>query len=153
MRHIALAATALALGVLAMTPAQAGPDGLIMMKSEHSVEETIDRLQTALEGKGLTIFGRVDHAKNARGADLDLRPTEVLIFGNPKLGTPLMHANQPIAIDLPQKALAYRDAEGDVWLAYNDPTYLADRHDVTTADSVVKKIGKALHAFARKATQ
>jgi len=145
-------ATFVVAGVLLAAPAaSAGPDGMIMMKSEHDVATTIDRLESALEAKGLTIFKRVDHAANAAGVDLDLRPTQVLIFGNPKLGTPLMRANRTVAIDLPQKALAYADAEGQVWLAYNDPRYLAERHDIPPDHPIVEKIAGALKAFARKA--
>jgi uncharacterized protein (DUF302 family) len=150
-RH-ALAALALAASLTAV-PAAAGPQGMVMMESEHSVDTTLDRLADTLKSKGLTVFARVDHAANAAGADLDLPPTQVLIFGNPNLGTPLMQANPSIAIDLPQKALAYEDAEGRVWLAYNDPRHLAERHDVTTNDAIIDKIAGALQAFARQATQ
>ncbi|SDG29252.1 Uncharacterized conserved protein, DUF302 family [Limimonas halophila] len=145
--------TALALAAAAPASAGSGADGLIKVKSEHSVETTLDRLASALESKGLTVFARVDHRENAKGADLDLPATQVLIFGNPKLGTPLMQAQRSVAIDLPQKALAYQDDEGQVWLAYNDPAYLAERHGLTTRDGVLDKIGKALKAFAAKATQ
>ena len=148
-----LAVTVVAVIAALAGPAFGGPDGMIMMKSSHSVDRTLDRLSETLTAKGLTVFARIDHAANAGSASLELPATQVLIFGNPKLGTPLMQANRPIAIDLPQKALAYKDAEGQVWLAYNDPRYLADRHDVTTRDKIVEKIGKALHSFARQATR
>jgi uncharacterized protein (DUF302 family) len=147
-----MAAAAVATVLIAAPAAHAGPDGMIMMKSEHDVATTIDRLEATLESKGLTIFKRVDHAANAAGVELDLQPTQVLIFGNPKLGTPLMQANRTVAIDLPQKALAYTDGEGQVWLAYNDPRYLAQRHDIPRDHPVVQKIAGALKAFARKAT-
>ena len=138
------------------TPAQAGPggpEGMVMMKSPHSVAETLDRFAAAVEAKGLTVFTRIDHGENAANAGLRLDDTEVLIFGNPHLGTPMMRANRSIAIDLPQKAMAYKDGKDTVWLAYNDPAYLSDRHDLTGQDERLDKIGKALHAFARKATE
>jgi uncharacterized protein (DUF302 family) len=152
MTRARIAAATLAGSLLASPAALAGPDGMIMMKSEHDVGTTIDRLESTLESKGLTIFKRVDHAANAAGVDLDLRPTQVLIFGNPKLGTPLMQANRTVAIDLPQKALAYADGEGQVWLAYNDPRHLAERHDIPRDHPVISKIAGALKAFARQAT-
>lgn len=134
-------------------PALAAADGLVMKKSAHSVEATLDRLQAALESKGLTIFARVDHGAGAESAGLDLAPTQLLIFGNPKLGTPLMQAGRSVAIDLPQKALAFEDADGQVWLAYNDPTYLARRHDLEGVDDVLAKIAGALETFSGKAVE
>lgn len=133
--------------------AAAGPDGLIMKRSAHTVEETLDRLAAALEAKGLTVFTRIDHAAGAAGAGLELRETQVLIFGNPRLGTPLMQSNRTIAIDLPQKALAFEDAEGQVWLAYNDPVYLAGRHDIADREALLDKIAGALDAFTDEATR
>jgi uncharacterized protein (DUF302 family) len=103
---------------------------LIIIASEHSVTETLDRLESALQEKGMTIFKRVDHAAGAEKVDLHLRPTQLLIFGNPKVGTPLMLCSQTAAIDLPQKALAYEDENGQVWLSYNDPAYMAKRHNI-----------------------
>lgn len=154
MRHLLAGILTLVMAVAAAAPAaEAGPDGLIMKRSKYSVTETIDRLKGALEAKGLTIFARIDHARNAAGADLELGPTQVLIFGNPKLGTPLMQSNRTIAIDLPQKALAFEDAEGQVWLAYNIPEYLAKRHDIGNRGEIIAKIAGALDAFTDKATQ
>ena len=137
-------------------PARAGPggpEGLIMMKSQYSVQTTLDRLSAAVEAKGLRIFARIDHSANAAGVGAELRPAQVLIFGNPKLGTPLMQGNPSVAIDLPQRVLAYRDGKDTVWLAYTDPAHLADRHDITDQDARLDRIGKALHALAREATQ
>lgn len=128
-------------------------EGLVVKPSNYSVQETIDRLETALQDKGLTIFARIDHQAGAAGADLDLPPTQVLIFGNPKLGTPLMTSAPTTAIDLPQKALAYEDADGKVYLAYNDIGYLEARHGITERDEVVKKIRGALGKFTDGATQ
>lgn len=154
MRHVLAGVLALiAVAAIQAPAATAGPDGLIMKRSSHSVTETLDRLTNILESKGLTIFARVDHAGNAAGADLALPPTQVLIFGNPNLGTPLMQSNRTIAIDLPQKALAFEDAEGQVWLAYNVPEYLAKRHDITDRDAVIEKIAGALDALTDKAVE
>lgn len=128
-------------------------EGLVVKPSNHSVSETIDRLQAILEEKGLKIFGRVDHQAGATGADLELRPTEVLLFGNPKLGTPLMTGSQTTAIDLPQKALAYEDEDGNVYLAYNDVGYLMWRHGIEGRDEVLNKIKGALGKFTDAATK
>ena len=106
------------------------PDGLVTLKSAFPVKETVDRLVHQVEAKGLTVFCRIDHAANAVSAGLQLRPTEVLIFGNAKGGTPLMQATQTIGIDLPLKALAWEDAAGQTWLAYNDPVWLTARHGI-----------------------
>jgi uncharacterized protein (DUF302 family) len=112
------------------TPA---PNGLVSVKSAFSVKETVDRLVRLVESKGLTVFCRVDHAANAVSAGLQLRPTEVVIFGNAKGGTPLMQAAQTIGIDLPLKALAWEDAAGQAWLTCNDPLWLLGRHGIETA--------------------
>ncbi len=128
-------------------------EGLVVKSSNHSVSETIDRLQALLEEKGLKIFARIDHQAGAAGADLELRPTEILIFGNPKLGTPLMTSAQTTAIDLPQKALAYEDENGGVFLAYNDIGYLTARHGIENRDEVLNKIRGALGKFTDAATK
>ena len=128
-------------------------EGLVVKPSNYSVQETIDRLETVLKDKGLKIFARIDHEAGATGADLELSPTQVLIFGNPKLGTPLMTSAPTTAIDLPQKALAYEDADGKVYLAYNDIGYLQARHGIADRDEVIKKIRGALGKFTDAATQ
>lgn len=128
-------------------------DGVIRIKSMHSVTTTVDKLESALKNKGMTIFKRVSHSGGAAKVGLELRPTELLIFGNPKVGTPLMQCQQLAALDLPQKALVYEDEDGQVWLAYNDPEYLANRHNITGCDDVVSKISRALFNFSRAATQ
>ncbi|MDZ7751840.1 MAG: DUF302 domain-containing protein [Gammaproteobacteria bacterium] len=138
--------------LLFSVPAWAG-NGLITKQSAHDVATTIDRLEAALEEKGLTIFARVNHTAGAAKVDLQLRPTELLIFGNPKAGTPLMQSDQRVGIDLPQKALAWQDAEGNVWLTYNDPAYLARRHFITDRDELAGKIGGLLKALTDKATR
>jgi uncharacterized protein (DUF302 family) len=103
-------------------------EGLTTVPSVHNVKDTIDRLESDVKSKGMTVFARVDHAAGAKAVDMALRPTELLIFGNAKGGTPLMQASQTIGIDLPLKALAWEDADGKVWLSYNEPAWLATRH-------------------------
>src|SRR3984957_11947389 len=102
--------------------------GIINHPSRHSVEETVARLQTMLQGKGVTIFALVDHSGEAAKVGMTMRPTKLLIFGNPKGGTPLMLAAPSIAIDLPLKILIWEDDQGKVWASYNTPEYLAERH-------------------------
>lgn len=127
-------------------------EGLVVKPSNYSVTETIDRLEAVLKEKGLNIFDRIDHQAGAEKAGLELRPTQVLIFGNPKLGTPLMTSAPTTAIDLPQKALAYEDESGKVYLAYNDVGYLMTRHGITGRDEVLDKIRGALKNFTDAAT-
>ena len=105
-------------------------NGLIHLESKHSVDETLQRLETLLREKNVQVFALVDHSGEAAKVGLTLRPTKLLIFGNPKGGTPLMQAAPTVAIDLPLKALIWEDASGKVRLTYNDPAYLQQRHDV-----------------------
>ena len=126
--------------------------GIVSIKSSHDVKTTADRLENALKQKGMTVFIRIDHAQGAQAAGKELRPTELIIFGNPKVGTPLMECRQTVAIDLPQKALIWEDAQGQVWLSYNDPNYLVERHAIAGCAEVVKKIEGALGNFAKAAT-
>ncbi len=104
--------------------------GIVDLPSRYSVPETLDRLEAILKEKGLTIFGRVDHSGEAKKVGLDMQPTQLLIFGSPKAGTPMMVAAPSLAIDLPLKALAWQDAQGKVWLSYNSPEYLQQRHNI-----------------------
>ncbi len=127
-------------------------NGVISIKSSHDVKSTADRLENTLHKKGMTVFIRINHAEGARKVGKSLRPTELLIFGNPKVGTPLMQCSQSVAIDLPQKALIWEDEAGQVWLSYNDPKYLARRHSITGCAEVIQKIGAALGNFAKAAT-
>jgi uncharacterized protein (DUF302 family) len=118
-------------------------DGLIAFKSSYSAKETMDRFAAVVKERGLNVFARIDHATGAAKVGKSLRPTEVLIFGNPQGGTPFMECAQTVGIDLPLKALVWQDASSQVWLGYNDPAYLARRHD--TADCpVAGKLAKAL---------
>ena len=105
-------------------------DGLVRLASPYSVVETLDRLEAGLRAKGITIFARIDHCAAAADAGLSMRPAQVLIFGNPRIGTPVMKAAPTLAIDLPFKALAWEDAAGKVWLGYNSADYLARRHRI-----------------------
>lgn len=126
--------------------------GLTTIKSSHAPRETMSRLEAAVTAKGLTVFARIDHAEGASAAGLSLRPTEVLIFGNAKGGTPLMQAAQTMGIDLPLKALVWQDAAGDTWLSWNDPAWLASRHGVSGAEAVVGKLSAVLDDVAKTAT-
>jgi uncharacterized protein (DUF302 family) len=105
-------------------------NGLIHLSSPHTVPETLARLETIVQGKGLTIMARIDHSGDAAKAGLKMQPTKLLIFGNPKSGTPLMIASPSVAIDLPLKALVWQDDDGKVWLSYNSPNYLKERHAI-----------------------
>jgi uncharacterized protein (DUF302 family) len=127
-------------------------NGIISIKSSHDVKTTVDRLDNILREKGMTVFIRINHAEGAQKVGKKLRPTELIIFGNPKVGTPLMQCGQSVAIDLPQKALIWQDESGQVWLSYNDPKYLASRHSIKECTEIIKKIEKALGNFARMAT-
>lgn len=138
--------------LLLMPIARAADNGLITMKSPHSVDATLDRFEKAVKSKGMTVFTRIDHTAGANKVDLVLRPTKVLIFGNPKIGTLLMQSNQTAAIDLPLKLLAWEDENGQVWIAYNDPGYLVQRHNISDRDAVVAKMRKALGNFTAMAT-
>src|ERR1700726_2355448 len=129
-------------------------DGLITLASSFGPKETMDRLEAEIKAKGMTVFARIDHAAGAAKADFQLRPTELLIFGSAKAGTPLMQANQTIGIDLPLKALVFEDAAGKVWLSYNDPRWLAERHGLGAGTTqTVDAMAAALKAVAAKATR
>jgi uncharacterized protein (DUF302 family) len=128
--------------------------GLITVPSSYGPKETMDRLETEVTAKGMTIFACIDHAAGAAQVGLPLRPTELLIFGSAKSGTPLMQSNQEIGIDLPLKALVWEDAAGKTWLSYNDPSWLAKRHGlgpnmIPPIDAMVA----ALSAVAKKVTE
>jgi uncharacterized protein (DUF302 family) len=127
------------------------PDnGLIHLRSPYSVPETLKRLQSALQAKNLDVFARVDHSGEAEKVGLKMRPTQLIVFGSPKAGTPLMVASPTLAIDLPLKALAWEDADGQVWLSYNSPEYLKQRHKVP--DELVKNIA-GVGALLEKAVE
>jgi len=127
------------------TSAFADNNGLIKKKSANSVTVTIDKLENVLKKKGITVALRWKHSDKAKGVGMNMRDTEILIFGNPKMGSPLMLSNQEIGVDLPMKALAYKDAKGQVWLVYNDPAYLKKRHGISDKDPVFAKMTGALN--------
>jgi uncharacterized protein (DUF302 family) len=127
--------------------------GLVNVASAFNVAETADRFAAAAEKAGLKIFARIDHAAGAAKVGQQLRPTELIIFGSPKVGTALMTSDQRIGIDLPLKALAWQDAEGKVWLSYNSPDDLFGRFAIEDRAPVKKKITGALRKFAKAATQ
>lgn len=138
--------------MFAFAAGAAAEGGMRNVQSKHDVATTADRLEAVLRDKGMKVFTRIDHAAGAREAGFELPPTVLVIFGNPKVGTPLMLCSRSIAIDLPQKALIWRDAEDKVWLTYNDPGYLAKRHATGECNGVIKKVGGALANFAKAAT-
>jgi len=149
MRKILLAVT---LAVISIAHAGGAGEGMIKIRSAHSVAVTADRLESILEGNGMTVMNRIDHAAGAAKAGMRIPPTQLLIFGNPKVGTPLMQCSPSIAIDLPQKALIWEDTGGQVWFSYNDPQYLALRHNTQGCDAVLKKVATALGNFAARAS-
>jgi len=140
------------LSLLIALPAVAA-EGVISLQSQHSVTLTADRLVGLLESKGMTVFNRIDHAAAAQTVGIELRPTTLVIFGNPKVGSPLMQCSQTTAIDLPQKMLIWQDEKQQVWISYNDPAYLKNRHQITGCDEVLKKVTGALNNFAIGATR
>jgi len=128
-------------------------DGLITLRSAFDPKETMARLEAEVRAKGMTVFAHIDHAAGAAAAGLPLRPTDLLIFGAAKGGTPLMQAVQTIGIDLPLKILVWQDAGGQTWLSYNDPHWLAKRHGIEAAAvTAVNGLATALASLAKAAT-
>lgn len=140
-----------ALSVLLIAVPVAAAEGLLNVQSAFNVEETADRMESALKEKGMTIFNRITHSEAAAGVGIELRNTELILFGNPKIGSPLMKCQQSVAIDLPQKALIWEDDKANVWISYNDPRYLEKRHDISGCEDVISKIEKALAGIAESA--
>ena len=127
--------------------------GVTTIQSSFGPKDTMNRLEAAVQAKGMTVFARIDHAAGATAAGLSLRPTEVLIFGNAKGGTPLMKSVQTIGLELPLKALVWQDASGNTWLSYNDPAWLAKRHGTgAETEPAVNNMTAALSAVAKAAT-
>lgn len=126
-------------------------NGVISVQSDFDVEETADRLENILKEKGMTVFNRIDHSEGASSVGIDLRDTVLLIFGNPKVGSPLMKCQQVAALDLPQKALIWKDAEDAVFVSYNDPNYVQMRHNISGCEEVLQKIENALSTFTKAA--
>jgi uncharacterized protein (DUF302 family) len=126
--------------------------GLITVASEFGPKETMDRLEKEIRGRRLTVFARVDHAAGATEAGLKLRPTELIIFGNARGGTPLMQASQTSGIDLPLKILVWEDAETRTSVSYNDPSWIVERHGLGVSAEIVDSLKAALKAISTKAT-
>ena len=133
--------------LVSFTAVATAADGMIAIKSPYPASQTMSKFEDLLKQRGLNVFARVDHAAGAAKIGKSLRPTEVIIFGNPAGGTPLIECAQTAGIDLPLKALVWEDAAGQVWLGYNDPAYLAQRHGVAQCPAV-KKISKVLSGLA-----
>lgn len=127
-------------------------DGLVTLDSPLSPKDTMDRVEAEVVARGMTVFARVDHAAGAQAVGLPLRPTELLVFGNARGGTPLMQAVQTIGIDLPLKILVWQEADGSTRLAYNDPLWLAERHGLgPRAETATRAMQAALEAVAQAA--
>jgi len=128
-------------------------EGLTSIRSNFGPKETMERLEAEIRAQGMKVFARIDHAAGAAEAGLKLPPTDLIIFGNARGGTPLMQSIQTVGIDLPLKALVSEDASGTTWLSYNEPSWIARRHGVANAESIVSKMSAALSAMSRKATE
>lgn len=142
-----------AISFLFISTVTCGADGLVTMISPYSAQQTAERIESVVEQKGLNLFARIDHAVGAAKIGEKLRPTIVLIFGNPRGGTPFIQCAQTVGIDLPLKALVWEDESGKVWLGYNDPAWMAARHRATGCDAVVQNLGNALAGIAQEATR
>jgi len=145
--------TGLALFLLCISVIGQADDGLVVKPSVYSVAETLDRFEAVIKKKGITLFARINHAQGAKGVGISLEPVELIIFGTPKLGAPLMASQPKAAIDLPLKAIAWQDKEGKVWLAYNTPDYIAKRHAINDQQAVIKKMTGAINKFSDFATK
>lgn len=148
MKHSRISVFAIALWSVACLASAA--DGLVTVKSPHGAQATMNRLEALVKERGLTVFARIDHAGGAAKVGKSLRPTELLIFGNPQGGTPFIECAQTVGIDLPLKALVWEDASAQVWLGYNDTGWLAQRHAVP-ACAAAANLGKAMKAMAEAA--
>src|SRR6266480_2028710 len=126
-------------------------EGLSSIRSSFGPKETMDRLVADIGAKGLQVFARIDHAAGAADVGLNLRPTELIIFGNARGGTPLIQSAQTIGIDLPLKALVWEDAPGNTWISYNEPKWIVQRHGVTHAEAIVNKLADLLRAISTTA--
>ncbi len=127
-------------------------EGLTTVASSFSPKETMDRLEAKIRAKGMSVFARVDHAAGAAEAGLELRPTNLIIFGNARGGTPLMQASQTAGIDLPLKVLVWQDAAGKTWLSYNEPSWIVQRHGLGVRAEIIDKLAAALSVMSRTAT-
>ena len=150
MKMLYAAMLTLVLSIPAAPAAQAA-DGLVMKLSAHSVQTTMDSLENLVRNKGLTVFARIDHAAGAAEVGEEMLPTQLLMFGNPAIGTNLMTSQRTVGVDLPIKVLIWEEPDGKVWIAYNDPAYLAERHDIGDRDEVLAKMGRAVKGLVSAA--
>ena len=134
-----------------MSPADPADADLATLPSAHGVTQTVERLMALLAQKGIEVFAHIDHAAGAEKVGLSLRPTQVLIFGNPRAGTPLMQARQTVGLDLPLRVLVWEDGEGKVWLTYRPVKDLARQHHISDRDETVRALDTGLGALARAA--
>jgi uncharacterized protein (DUF302 family) len=141
----------MALAIVIIAFPVAASDGMVNVQSTFNVEETADRMVSILKEKGMTVFNRIKHSAAAAEVGIELRNTELILFGNPKVGSPLMKCQQSAAIDLPQKALIWEDDQAKVWISYNDPRYLKKRHNITGCEEVISKIETALAGISESA--
>lgn len=138
--------------LLSLSATSAVSEKLVVLESKFGVKETLDRLAAELDKRGMKVAARVDHAAGAKAVGMELPPTEVLMFGNPKLGTPLMQSAPAIGIDLPMKMLAWQDKAGKVWIGYTAPEALKIRHGIADRDELFKTMATALDGLARSAS-
>jgi len=127
--------------------------GVVTIESEYSVEVTSERFESIIKAKKFTVFSRIDHQKNATNVNLKIRPSTLILFGNPKVGTKLIQCAQSVAIDLPQKVLVWADSDDKVWLSYNDPEFIAERHNIQGCDMLINRISKVLSKLSLAATK
>lgn len=135
------------------TKLKAQNDTLTKVKSQHAFEKTVEKLQTILSEKGLKIFATIDHAKGAESVSMELRPTTLILFGNPAIGTKLMQCDQRSGIELPMKYLVWEDEDGNVWIGYSEPTLLQTKYILEGCDATIAKMSGALSKFAGMAAQ
>ena len=127
-------------------------DGIITVQSSSNVKTTADRMENILKEKGMTVFNRINHSEGADKVGIKLRDTELIIFGNPKVGSPLIKCQQSVALDLPQKALIWEDEKDQVWISYNAPQYLEKRHNIVGCEQVIAKVTQALAGIVKSAS-
>lgn len=132
----------------------ADSNGVVQVRSESSFAETVTRLESAINANpALKILAKIDHSANAKGVGQELRPTMLFIFGNPQMGTPMMMMSQTAALDLPQKMIVFEDEKGQVFVAYNDPVFIAERHNISTDDLAVRNARTGLRNLVESATK
>src|SRR4030088_540289 len=127
-------------------------EGLTSIGSNFGPKETMERLEAEIRAQGMKVFARIDHAAGAAEAGLKLPPTDLIVFGNARGGTPLMQSIQTVGVDLPLKALVWEDASGTTWLSYNEPSWIAQRHNIPNAEPIVSKMTASISAMSGKAT-